>query len=221
MLEDVREGHGHLTTWLHQKIKKALLAHWETDEEFRHRRLTNRANKASARSSKYIGSLATFMNTKSRLIFDVVGLRCNIDVDLQVHPQFEGEQREICLSARLDVMTQQSQQSGEDTDGSTASVIDPDVVWCEIVSVPYKNHIYKLGSFFASSLHTSTLRPLSASATSRAIEPGEDIYLRLQVQEVTRSLHEQAQELTETRKRYQEILTHMMDTDDLKLEWRK
>ncbi|KAL4364919.1 hypothetical protein AHAS_Ahas07G0054200 [Arachis hypogaea] len=45
------------------------------------------------------------------------------------------------------------------------------------------------------------LRPSSASATSRAVDPEEGIDLRLHVQELTRSLHKQAQELSETRKR--------------------
>ncbi|RYR54282.1 hypothetical protein Ahy_A06g029545 [Arachis hypogaea] len=57
MLEDIR---------LCSKIKKAPLVHWETDEGFSHRRLTNKANRTSARSSKYIGGSATFMNTKSK-----------------------------------------------------------------------------------------------------------------------------------------------------------
>ncbi|RYR50591.1 hypothetical protein Ahy_A07g037222 [Arachis hypogaea] len=37
------------------------------DEGFKHRCLTNRANKVSAKSSKYIGESATFMKTKVRL----------------------------------------------------------------------------------------------------------------------------------------------------------
>ncbi|RYR46611.1 hypothetical protein Ahy_A07g032357 [Arachis hypogaea] len=52
---------------LHPKIKKALYVHWKTDEGFRYRRLTNRANRVSARSSKYTGSSVTFIKTKARL----------------------------------------------------------------------------------------------------------------------------------------------------------
>ncbi|RYR67434.1 hypothetical protein Ahy_A03g013785 [Arachis hypogaea] len=65
--EDVRERRDHLTSWLCPKIKKVLYIHWETDKGFRHRRLTNRANMTSVRSSKYIGGSATFMKTKARL----------------------------------------------------------------------------------------------------------------------------------------------------------
>ncbi|RYR50014.1 hypothetical protein Ahy_A07g036562 isoform A [Arachis hypogaea] len=53
VLEDVCERHDHLTIWLCLDIKKALYVYWETDEGFRHFRLTNRANNALARSSKY------------------------------------------------------------------------------------------------------------------------------------------------------------------------
>ncbi|RYQ94956.1 hypothetical protein Ahy_B08g089932 [Arachis hypogaea] len=43
--------------------------HWETDDRFIYRRLTNRANRASARSSKYTSGSATFMKTKVRLSY--------------------------------------------------------------------------------------------------------------------------------------------------------
>ncbi|RYR73092.1 hypothetical protein Ahy_A02g007395 [Arachis hypogaea] len=52
--------------WLQPEVKKGLLAHWETDVEFRHRHLTNRANRALVRSSKYTRSSTTFMKTKSK-----------------------------------------------------------------------------------------------------------------------------------------------------------
>ncbi|RYR43796.1 hypothetical protein Ahy_A08g040192 [Arachis hypogaea] len=53
--------------WLRPDIKKGLFVYWETHEGYRHWRLTNRANRASPRSSKYIGGSATFMNTKAML----------------------------------------------------------------------------------------------------------------------------------------------------------
>nr|XP_025607251.1 uncharacterized protein LOC112698042 [Arachis hypogaea] len=92
---------------------------------------------------------------------------------------------------------------------------------CETASGLYKNRIYGMGSFFTSSLRPSTLRPLSASVTSRSVDPEESIDLRLRVQELTQNLYEQVQELNETRERYQEILTHVMGTNELILEWRK
>ncbi|KAL4293645.1 hypothetical protein AHAS_Ahas18G0148800 [Arachis hypogaea] len=64
ILDDVRQGRNHRTTWLRPEIKKALFVHWETDERFRHRCLTHRANRASARSFKYTGGSATFMKTR-------------------------------------------------------------------------------------------------------------------------------------------------------------
>ncbi|RYR62508.1 hypothetical protein Ahy_A04g020164 [Arachis hypogaea] len=55
MMRDVRKGHDHLTSWIHQAIKKELEAYFTHDEG------------ASPRSSKYKGVSATFMKTKSRL----------------------------------------------------------------------------------------------------------------------------------------------------------
>ncbi|XP_020959208.1 uncharacterized protein LOC110262998 [Arachis ipaensis] len=43
------------------------MAYFRNDEEFKCCCLTNITNRASPRSSKYTGGLATFMNTKSRL----------------------------------------------------------------------------------------------------------------------------------------------------------
>ncbi|RYR28425.1 hypothetical protein Ahy_B01g052547 [Arachis hypogaea] len=68
MLKDVRERRDHLTIWLCPKINKALYVQWETNEGFRYQRLTNKANRASARWSKYTPGSATFMNTKAKLL---------------------------------------------------------------------------------------------------------------------------------------------------------
>ncbi|RYR26904.1 hypothetical protein Ahy_B02g061213 [Arachis hypogaea] len=67
MIQDVHEGCNYLTTWLRPDIKKELNVHFSTDEGFKRHHLTNRTNRASPRSSKYTGGLATFMKTKSRL----------------------------------------------------------------------------------------------------------------------------------------------------------
>ncbi|RYR05663.1 hypothetical protein Ahy_B06g085496 [Arachis hypogaea] len=61
-------GGDQLTTWIRPSIKKELEAHFKNDEGFKHRHLTNVANRALSRSSKYTGGSATFMKTKSRLI---------------------------------------------------------------------------------------------------------------------------------------------------------
>ncbi|RYR78321.1 hypothetical protein Ahy_A01g003085 [Arachis hypogaea] len=67
MMQDVHKGHNHIMIWLCPDLKKELDVHFSTDEGFKHCCLTNRTNRASPRSSKYTGGLATFMKTKSRL----------------------------------------------------------------------------------------------------------------------------------------------------------
>ncbi|RYR01842.1 hypothetical protein Ahy_B06g080703 [Arachis hypogaea] len=239
MLKDVREGRDHLTTWLRLEINKVLLVHWETDEGFRHRSLTNRANRISARSSKYTYCSATFVKTKVILVCSVFNFYINLSLDPEAtlvdtfkyaHTLKENKVRFAdqrsqdhyeSYTQRLEAATQQSQQSGEDaTDGSATLVVDFDAVCHVTASALYKNYVYELGSFFASSLRTSMLRLSSVSATSRAVEPKEGMDLRLQVQELTRNLHQQTQELND-RKRYKEILTRVTDMDDLRLEWRE
>ncbi|RYR13027.1 hypothetical protein Ahy_B04g070243 isoform B [Arachis hypogaea] len=76
---------------------------------------------------------------------------------------------------RLETATQQSQPIGEDGSSSADAVVDPDTVWHETASEPYKNCIYEVGSFFANNLHTSTFRVSSASATNCAIDPEDSV----------------------------------------------
>ncbi|RYR74162.1 hypothetical protein Ahy_A02g008792 [Arachis hypogaea] len=45
ILEDVRERRDQLSSWLRPKMKKVLYVQWETDEGFKHQRLTNRATR--------------------------------------------------------------------------------------------------------------------------------------------------------------------------------
>ncbi|RYR74753.1 hypothetical protein Ahy_A02g009474 [Arachis hypogaea] len=57
----------HLVTWIRPSIKKELEANFRNDEGFKHRHLTNVANRALPRSSKYTGGSMTFMKRKGRL----------------------------------------------------------------------------------------------------------------------------------------------------------
>ncbi|RYR62735.1 hypothetical protein Ahy_A04g020466 [Arachis hypogaea] len=71
-MQDIRQGYDHLTIWLRPDLKKEMDVHFITDEDFKRRHLTNITNRASLRSSKYTGKLATFMKTKSRLIYSLL-----------------------------------------------------------------------------------------------------------------------------------------------------
>ncbi|QHO00616.1 uncharacterized protein DS421_13g407980 [Arachis hypogaea] len=78
----------------------------------------------------------------------------------------------------------------DDNDNSTTDEVDPDTLWHKTTSEPYKNCVYGLGSFFTDNLRISTLRHLSASATSWPVDPKDNIDLREQVLELTQSLHQ-------------------------------
>ncbi|RYR29620.1 hypothetical protein Ahy_B01g054051 isoform A [Arachis hypogaea] len=77
---------------------------------------------------------------------------------------------------RLEAATQQSQHIRDENNNSVASEVDPNIVWHETTSDPYKNRIYELGSFFADNLRTSTLRPSFASATNSPMEQQMPVY---------------------------------------------
>ncbi|RYQ82130.1 hypothetical protein Ahy_B10g100726 [Arachis hypogaea] len=196
MLEDVRERRGHLTIWLCSNLKKALYVHWETDEGFKRRHLTNRNNRTSARSSKYTGRSATFMKTKSRLSKSLSHDVTMTETFKYTHTMKKNKERFI------DQQAADHYQTGDDVNNSGTAEVDPNTVWCDTASDPYKNCIYGLGSFFVDNLRTSALRHLSTSTTSRSVDPEDGVDLREQVLELTRSFHQQQSE-----EKYQEILT--------------
>ncbi|QHO18413.1 uncharacterized protein DS421_11g320300 [Arachis hypogaea] len=126
-------------------IFKALFVYWKTDKGFRHQRLTNKANRASVRSSKYTSNSATFMKTKARL-------SKSLDREATLAETFKYT---YTLKKNKETFADQrshdhySQKRREDaTDGSAASIVDPDVVWHEIASAPYKNrHARELNNY--------------------------------------------------------------------------
>ncbi|QHO49540.1 uncharacterized protein DS421_1g14860 [Arachis hypogaea] len=90
------------------------------------------------------------------------------------------ENKERFAYQRLEAATQQSHHTGDDSNNSVTSIIDPDTVWRETISEPYKNCIYSLGSFFFDNLRTSTLRPSSTTATNRPVDPKDGVDFREQ-----------------------------------------
>ncbi|QHO43352.1 uncharacterized protein DS421_5g162080 [Arachis hypogaea] len=76
---------------------------------------------------------------------------------------------------RLEETTQQTQHTGEDDNNSVDSVVNPNTVLHKTASEPYKNRVYRLGSFFTNNLRTSTLRASSASTTSRTVDPEDRV----------------------------------------------
>ncbi|RYQ94226.1 hypothetical protein Ahy_B08g089103 [Arachis hypogaea] len=190
MLDDVRQERDHRTQWLRPDIKKALFVHWETDEKFRHRCLTNRANRALARSSKCTSGSTIFMKTKARLLK-------LLDREATLAETFKYTHT---LKENKEILADQQSQDHyvrvlhTETKGHNSTVSArwrgyrrwicscsrrSRCGWHETVSASNKNRIYKMRSFFASSLRTSTFKPSSGSATSRAIEPKKGVDLEL------------------------------------------
>ncbi|RYQ84117.1 hypothetical protein Ahy_B10g103037 [Arachis hypogaea] len=197
MMQDVRKKRDHLTQWLCLAIKNEPYIHWESDEGFWHRRLTNRANRASSRSLKYTDGFVTFVKTKARLY---KSLDCDVTI---------GETFKYTHTLNENKERFSYQQSA-----------DPYVSLARSAFEPYKNCVYGLRSFFTNNLYTSRLKAYSASATS-PVDPKDSIDLREQVQNLTQSLHQQAQQLQQSEMRFNKILACASDTDFFKLELRQ
>ncbi|MED6169021.1 hypothetical protein PIB30_017387 [Stylosanthes scabra] len=78
-------------------------------------------------------------------------------------------------------------------DDESPATVDPDIVWRQTLSEPYKNRVYGAGGFFASSLRRSGYAGSSASASSCHTGPPAPkvVDLREQVQNLTQSLQSQ------------------------------
>ncbi|RYR24830.1 hypothetical protein Ahy_B02g058374 [Arachis hypogaea] len=95
--------------WLRPDIKKALFVYWETDEGFRHRRLTNRANRASFRSSKYTGNSAAIIKAMARLSKLLDSEATLAETFKYTHTLKENKETFESYTQRLEFTIQQSQ----------------------------------------------------------------------------------------------------------------
>ncbi|QHO50921.1 uncharacterized protein DS421_1g26450 [Arachis hypogaea] len=85
--------------------------------------------------------------------------------------------------------------SGNDKAGFKTSVVDPNRVWRETASEPYKNRHFGLGSFFASGLCSSVLVVSSTSVSATSLANSQEVVdLRKEVQKLTQELHQQAEQ---------------------------
>ncbi|XP_025615480.1 uncharacterized protein [Arachis hypogaea] len=89
------------------------------------------------------------------------------------------------VKLKLEAVTQQSQQTGDNENNSTTIEVNPNTVWGKTATKTFKNCSCGLRSFFADNLRTFTLRPSSASTTIRPIDPEDGVDLRGQVLELT------------------------------------
>ncbi|MED6197849.1 hypothetical protein PIB30_060665 [Stylosanthes scabra] len=91
------------------------------------------------------------------------------------------------FSAKFEEATQQAQEDGDESAGT----VDPDVVWRQNLSEPYKNRVYEAGGFFVESLRTFGYRGSCTSSASTQAGPAsntEVVYLREKIQNLTQSL---------------------------------
>ncbi|RYR31665.1 hypothetical protein Ahy_B01g056526 [Arachis hypogaea] len=212
-MSDIRKGGDHLTWWIRPAIKKKLEAYFNNDKGFKCHRLTNVTNRASSRSSKYMGRSATFMKTKSRLSKLLDREATLTETFKYIHTlkankkRFADEQsmtHHEDYTKRLEATNQQSQPpSGNNEVDSETSVVDPDRVWHEIAFEPHKNRCFGLGLFFISGLRSSALVAsfAFASATSPA-NPQEVVDLREE------ELHQQVEQ---SEQRYNNLLARLRE----------
>ncbi|RYR79593.1 hypothetical protein Ahy_A01g004398 [Arachis hypogaea] len=197
MMSNVCQWRNHLMTWIRPSIKTELEVHFRNDDGIKHCHLTNVANRTLPRSSKYTGGWVIFMKTKSRLSKSLDCEAILVETFKYTHTlkvnkgKFADERFGAHYIGGYD--TAISVAYGNDEDDSETSVVDSDRVWHEIASKTHKNRHFRLGSFFASGLHSFVLVAFSASATNPS-DLQEVVDLREEVQKLTQELHQQAEQ---------------------------
>ncbi|MED6167615.1 hypothetical protein PIB30_004426 [Stylosanthes scabra] len=158
-MRDLREGELQRLQWMNERLRKMLLDRVANDPGFKKRQASSKKNRASSKGGcLHTGGSATIPKTRHVEVFRETHTRkCDRTI---VEKRAEDLLTEF--SANFEEATQQAQEEGDDE--STATV-DPDIVWRQTLSEPYKNRVYGAGGFFASSLRRSGYAGSSASAS--------------------------------------------------------
>ncbi|QHO19563.1 uncharacterized protein DS421_11g330070 [Arachis hypogaea] len=197
---DVGQGKDHLTSWIRPNIKRNLETHFRDNKGFRYHRLTNIANRASPKSSRYTGGSVTFMKMKTRLFKSLdhevtLAETFKYTHTLKANKERFANDRSAAhyeeYQLRLQAVTQQSQlPSGAAEVGSETLVVDPNKIWCETAFEPHKNSRFELVSFFASGLRSSALVASAASFSATSPTDSQEVIdLRKEMEEYNQQMH--------------------------------
>ncbi|MED6146035.1 hypothetical protein PIB30_030828 [Stylosanthes scabra] len=183
---------------MNERLRKMLLDRFANDPGFKKRQASSKKNRASSKGGYlHTGGSTTIPKTRARMTRSLDRLPTNVEVFRETHTRKRDrsivEKRAEDLltefSANLDEATQRAQEEGDES----PTTVDPDIVWRQTLSEPYKNRVYGAEGFFASSLRRSGYAVSSASASSCHTGPPapEVVDLREQVQNLTQSLQSQ------------------------------
>ncbi|MED6151928.1 hypothetical protein PIB30_087023 [Stylosanthes scabra] len=195
MLKEVREEKKEVTQWCRPQLKRSLRQYWGNDQAFKHRLVTNKANRASSKvASLYCGGSVTIRSTKQKM-----------EKELKREP-VDAEEKYI---SDLEALTQEAlEHGGEDGDGTT-NPIDPSEVWRHTIGEPNsKNRIYGKGSFFASTLR-ATLAATMSPTTFKPLSVEVENQLREKIRELTQNLDERGRSLKEAEERIHVLLVRL------------
>ncbi|MED6161450.1 hypothetical protein PIB30_060843 [Stylosanthes scabra] len=129
----------------------------------------NKVNRASLKGGYlHTGGSATIPKNRERMTRSLDRPPTEPELFRETHARkhdnsvVEKHADDLLFSANFEQATQHAQEEGDETPGT----VDPNVVWRQTLSEPYRNQVYGVSGFFATSLRTSSYGGLSASATS-------------------------------------------------------
>ncbi|MED6170467.1 hypothetical protein PIB30_031242 [Stylosanthes scabra] len=167
IMRDLREGELQRLKWMSERLRKMLLDRFANDPGFKKRQASSKKNRASSKGGcLHTGGSATIPKT---CVSMTRSLDCPL-TDVKVFRETHTRKRD------RSIVEKRAEDLLEEGDESAATV-DPDIVWRQTLSEPYKNRVYGAGGSSAStsSCHTSPPAP-------------EVVDLREQVQNLTQSL---------------------------------
>ncbi|MED6172358.1 hypothetical protein PIB30_049378 [Stylosanthes scabra] len=168
-MRDLRDEELQRLKWMSEMLRGRLLHRFATDEGFKKRQASSKVNRASSKGGcLHTGGSATIPKTRARMTRSLDREPTDAEVFRETHTRkrdrsiVEKRVDDLLFSANLEQATQQAQEEGDES----AATVDPNIVWRQTLSEPYRNRVYGAGGFFASSLCKSGYAGSSASASS-------------------------------------------------------
>ncbi|MED6218948.1 hypothetical protein PIB30_031288 [Stylosanthes scabra] len=198
IMADLRDGELQRLKWMTETLRGQLLHRFATDEGFKKCQASSKKNRGSSKGGcLHTGGSVTIPKTRARMTRSLDREPTDAEVFRETHTRKRDrsivEKRVDDLltefSANLEQATQHAQEEGDEG----AVTVDPNVVWRQTLSEPYRNRVYGAGGFFASLLRRSGYVGFSASASSSHTGPADPkvVDLREQVQNLTQSVESQ------------------------------
>ncbi|MED6206508.1 hypothetical protein PIB30_027450 [Stylosanthes scabra] len=205
IMRDLRDEELQRLKWMSETLRGRLLHRFATDPGFKKRQASSKMNWASSKGGcLHTGGSATIPKTRARMTRSLDREPTDAEVFRETHTR--KRDRSIVEKHADDLLPPNRCKK------RVMSTVDPNVVWRQTLSEPYRNRVYGAGGFFASSLRRSGYAGSSASASSSHTGPADpevvDLREQQQIYEV-KTLRDTLAQMAQRDERTEEHLRRM------------